>query len=142
LTEKILEDVGITKSWFNVGQQLLKAGIVLLEVDPVTFAVQHSHVGLSWRQTPRYEELGGSGDVGGEAAGDGCREDAVSFGFVDGVGVMVEEGGGGEVEDGGGCKLVSCVDCGYGRGTCVDCGYGRGNGIEVVGGGCEGDRDE
>lgn len=32
LTDNFLVDVGITQNWFNVGQQLLNAGIVLLEV--------------------------------------------------------------------------------------------------------------
>lgn len=32
LTDNFLKDVGITQNWFNVGQQLLNAGIVLLEV--------------------------------------------------------------------------------------------------------------
>ncbi|KAJ4251871.1 hypothetical protein NW762_011168 [Fusarium torreyae] len=31
LTDNFLNDVGITQNWFNVGQQLLNAGIVLLE---------------------------------------------------------------------------------------------------------------
>jgi len=34
LTDNFLQDVGITQNWFNVGQQLLNAGIVLLEVRP------------------------------------------------------------------------------------------------------------
>ncbi|KAG9497537.1 hypothetical protein J7337_010398 [Fusarium musae] len=32
LTDNFLGDVGISQNWFNVGQQLLNAGIVLLEV--------------------------------------------------------------------------------------------------------------
>ncbi|KAM0433397.1 hypothetical protein ACHAPT_004275 [Fusarium lateritium] len=32
LTDNFLADVGITQNWFNVGQQLLNAGIVLLEL--------------------------------------------------------------------------------------------------------------
>ncbi|RSL56932.1 hypothetical protein CEP51_014318, partial [Fusarium floridanum] len=32
LTDNFLLDVGITQNWFNVGQQLLNAGIVLLEI--------------------------------------------------------------------------------------------------------------
>jgi hypothetical protein len=32
LTDNFLGGVGISQNWFNVGQQLLNAGIVLLEV--------------------------------------------------------------------------------------------------------------
>ncbi|KAG4281291.1 alternative sulfate transporter [Fusarium proliferatum] len=32
LTDNFLHDVGISQNWFNVGQQLLNAGIVLLEI--------------------------------------------------------------------------------------------------------------
>jgi hypothetical protein len=34
MTDFFLRDIGITQFQFNVGQQLLSAGIVLLEVSP------------------------------------------------------------------------------------------------------------
>jgi len=34
MTDFLLQDIGITQFQFNVGQQLLSAGIVLLEVSP------------------------------------------------------------------------------------------------------------
>ncbi|KAF5700615.1 alternative sulfate transporter [Fusarium globosum] len=37
LTDNFLHDVGISQNWFNVGQQLLNAGIVLLEVSSPAF---------------------------------------------------------------------------------------------------------
>lgn len=37
LTDNFLDDVGISQNWFNVGQQLLNAGIVLLEVSSPAF---------------------------------------------------------------------------------------------------------
>ncbi|KAJ4248369.1 hypothetical protein NW762_012699 [Fusarium torreyae] len=36
LTDNFFQDVGITQNQFNVGQQLLSLGIILLEVPPNT----------------------------------------------------------------------------------------------------------
>lgn len=42
LTDFFLQDVGITQFQFNIGQQLLSAGIVLLEVSPDIFTINAS----------------------------------------------------------------------------------------------------
>lgn len=39
LTDNFLEDVGISQASYNVGQQLLSVGIVLLEVSSAPFAI-------------------------------------------------------------------------------------------------------
>ncbi len=38
MTDNFLKDVGITQNQFNIGTQLLNAGIVLLEVGPCSFS--------------------------------------------------------------------------------------------------------
>ncbi|KAI1026012.1 hypothetical protein LB505_004595 [Fusarium chuoi] len=61
LTDNFLDDVGISQNWFNVGQQLLNAGIVLLEGSGVYISslaertrIVLGHESPPWVSFPRF----------------------------------------------------------------------------------------
>ena len=54
MTDNFIEDIGITQNWFNVGQQLLAAGMALCEVRNTSLPVTMESSLTSHRFHPIY----------------------------------------------------------------------------------------